>query len=333
MTRSLKSKCRVLVNAQGVYACWPKAKPSVPAGWSDGGFSGSAEACSQWVTERWLSRWLESAPSVDSPETVVVANSCTLDKTSYTPAISTPYPNPNAEHRLIFFPHAGSGVAYYHFLGKAFSDTSIEVCLVAYPGREMRLREEPVCSMDALIRLLHGEMKAFLSERPFSLMGHSMGALVAFEFARVLQTYGAEQPEHLICTGHKAPCLPPEQLDLENLDDASFLDVVGRRYGAIPSELVDTPEMIELLLPSMRADFKLLAAYTFQQGDRLHCPLTLINGDADPWVSEKVLAPWGRHAPLTEKYWISGGHFFVGEQVNQVLKLVKKVINKNRNVQ
>ena len=117
--------------------------------------------------------------------------------------------SPDAELRLFCFPFAGGSAATYHNWPRIAS-RRIQVCGVEYPGRGIRLEEEPFMSFRPLIRNLADLLAPHLDE-PFAFFGHSMGGLVAFELARTLRARGARLPQHLFISAAAAPELPPSR--------------------------------------------------------------------------------------------------------------------------
>jgi surfactin synthase thioesterase subunit len=88
--------------------------------------------------------------------------------------------------RLFCFPYAGGGASIY----RTWPDDlprDVEVCAIQLPGRERRLSEPPLRSLQKAVEILVGVMRPYL-DLPFALFGHSMGALLAYEVARLTQT-------------------------------------------------------------------------------------------------------------------------------------------------
>jgi surfactin synthase thioesterase subunit len=105
--------------------------------------------------------------------------------------VSTPWieyykPNPQARLRLFCFPYAGGGAAVF----RGWVDRMpgiVEVCPVQLPGRETRMKEAPFNRLSTLVPAAAQALLPYL-DKPFAFFGHSMGALVSFEIARVATT-------------------------------------------------------------------------------------------------------------------------------------------------
>ncbi|HEY1109079.1 MAG TPA: alpha/beta fold hydrolase [Opitutaceae bacterium] len=298
----------VVRNDAGRTSIWPDyRREALPAGWKFEGFSGAQDACLRHIGQA-------PAPSAPGPAQSARSTPPAPAATSRPPVRATalPFPQPAAPQRLFVFPHAGSGASYYHFLARELKDIPLEVHILQYPGREMRVREKPVSDMDIMVSALGDELRNLLEEKPFHLLGHSMGALLAFELARHLRAAGRALPRHLFLSGRQPPHLPPQNIQVEALDDRAFLDAVGRRYKALPAELLAHSEILELILPSLRADFTLMERHRHREAPPLDIPFTLLNGVEDPWVDARRVGEWQQHTrlPLRQRTF-PGGHFYL----------------------
>lgn len=307
----------IVENGEQQRSLWPDfRKQALPDGWRYTGFSGSRDECLQQIAG-------DPASHPAKPVSVPVAPASFTDAASRRRSIAVPFSRPQAKVRLFVFPHAGSGASSYHFLARACKEDAIEVNLIQYPGREMRIREQPCEDMRAMTQLLEEDLRSLFSERPFAFLGHSMGSLVAFELARRLAATNGPKPRHLFLSGRQAPQRPAHNLPVDSLTDEAFLDAVGRRYNALPAELISNPEILALVLPSLRADFKLMARYDYREGMTLNTGLTLINGVDDPWVSPDSVEAWQIQSkePI-RKHWFPGGHFYLPEAVTKLRQVL-----------
>jgi surfactin synthase thioesterase subunit len=238
-------------------------------------------------------------------------------------AAVVPFPQLAAMERLFVFPHAGSGVTYYHFLAKALSTSRVEVVLVLYPGRELRMREDPIESMDELVSLLLIELGPCWDGRPFQFLGHSMGALAAFELAHRLRAEGLPEPDRLILSGRQPPHLVTNVLKMDGLSDAAFLDAVGHRYGAIPQAILENEDLCALILRGMRGDFVLMERYLAREREKLDQPLLLVNGREDRWIDPAHVAEWDQHTTgEVSCHFFDGDHFYLPQQTNALVRLI-----------
>ena len=232
--------------------------------------------------------------------------------------ITRPRPSPRARLRLLCLPHAGGGASAFRGWADALP-AEVEVCPVQLPGREDRLAEPPFDRLAPLVQALADAVEPLLS-LPFAVFGHSNGALVGFELARALRARGRPQPVHLFASGRRAPDLPPDRPPIHSLPEADFLAEL-EELGGLPRELLEHRELLELLLPMLRADVAVHETYRFQEQPPLACPITAYAGVADPKVSRPQVEAWARHtAGRFTLRTFPGGHFYLQEQRAELLR-------------
>jgi medium-chain acyl-[acyl-carrier-protein] hydrolase len=148
-----------------------------------------------------------------------------------------------------------------------------------------------------------------------------MGALVAFELARELRRRGARAPVLLTVSGHRAPQRPNVEPPLSHLPDAEFLEEVRGRYGGIPPEVLAEQELLEILLPVLRADIQVLETFAYAKHPQLTCAICCFGGEDDPHVSVDDLEAWRDETsgPLQVRTF-PGGHFFVESARSEVMR-------------
>ncbi|HYC61333.1 MAG TPA: alpha/beta fold hydrolase [Thermoanaerobaculia bacterium] len=222
--------------------------------------------------------------------------------------------------RLFCFPYAGGGATVYRPWVRA-APAGVQIRAVELPGRETRMFAEPFRSMDALIPALLGELRAQL-EAPFALFGHSMGALIAFELTRALRRTRAPQPARLFLSAHRAPHLRNRRPAIHDLRGDAFWAAL-RRLGGTPEEVFAHRDLMELVEPTLRADFELCERYQFTGEDPLDVPLTLFGGTEDPNVSELELLAWQEHTRAGVRLkMFAGQHLFLQHSHAAVLREV-----------
>jgi medium-chain acyl-[acyl-carrier-protein] hydrolase len=183
------------------------------------------------------------------------------------------------------------------------------MCGIELPGRGSRFRESPWVSMTRLSNAIAGNIAA-RTTKPFAFLGHSMGAILSFEVARRLQTLGEATPLHLFVSGAGAPHLRPLSESIYNLPHGAFVDKI-REYRGTPPELFDHPELLDLVLPILRADFEACDTYVYQDRAPLECPITAFGGLDDPETEGDRLSLWRQMTGRTAQvHTFPGGHFF-----------------------
>jgi len=230
--------------------------------------------------------------------------------------------DPRARQRLLCLPFAGGGTAPFRALREALPGT-VDLCPVALPGRERRLSEPAHDDMDSLVEALVSGLLPAIRRVPYALYGHSMGAWVAFELVRALRRLRRPLPTHLFVAARRAPHLPSERPPLSHLPRQAFIDGVQERYDAIPEALLTQPGILDLFLPTLRADFQLLDAYRYRDGAPLPVPITALVGTGDAVVSARDVRAWREHTEAAFSFVrIDGGHFFLADHADEVGELL-----------
>lgn len=229
----------------------------------------------------------------------------------------------NASLRLICFPYAGGSSATF-MSWSSLLPADVELAVVQLPGRGVRLVETPYQAMDELVQNL---LVAFekLSHKPFIFYGHSMGARVAYELMLKLHRFQYRLPVHFVASGSVAPFVPRED-QTYNLPDDQFIEKLNRLNGT-PKEVLSNPELIQLMLPALRADFRIIDTYCNKQKLVTPTKLSVLAGDKDEEVEQKELEGWFQlFESNTGIDWIPGDHFFVDKNRTDTLKVVNNIL-------
>jgi len=228
---------------------------------------------------------------------------------AFEPWISCRQLGPKTRLRLFCFPYAGAGALIF----RTWSDglpADVEVCPVQLPGRGTRLMERPFTQLSPLIEALAQALVPFL-DKPFAFFAHSLGALVSFELARRVRRQYGVHPLRLFVSAGRAPQIPHRGPRIHTLPDKEFLMEL-RRLNGTPSELLGHEELMEIMLPVLRADFALYETYLYSTEPPLNCPITAFGGLQDHRVSDSDLEAWSAQTSVSfSKRMFPGDHFFL----------------------
>jgi surfactin synthase thioesterase subunit len=251
-----------------------------------------------------------------------MASSTITAALSSTPWLAGVKPNPGASIRLFCFPYAGGGTMIFRTWQSGLP-SEVEVCPVQLPGRGRRIKEAPCTNVHTLVQELAQGLFPFLS-RPFAFFGHSMGATISFELARYLRREHHLMPEHLFISGRRAPHIPATHTHTYNLPEPEFL-VALRDLKGTPREALEHPELMELMLPMLRADFELSETYVYLNSPLLDCPMSIYGGRQDDEVRREHLEAWGELTTgEVSLQMFPGDHFFVNTSQTALLRALSQ---------
>ncbi|MFD4630218.1 thioesterase II family protein [Streptomyces sp. NPDC058284] len=190
--------------------------------------------------------------------------------------------------RLVCFPHAGGTAQLFHGWAVRLPD-DVELLAVRYPGRQERLSEAFAEDMATLADAITAALLPRL-DRPLALFGHSMGSSVAYETTLRLESRHSVVPRRLVVSARSAPHRL-RRTGLHQRDDELVAGV--RRLGSLSSEAYDIPELRELLLPALRADYQLVENYRSASPPvRTRAPITACLGLQDPGCDPDSVLAW-----------------------------------------
>ncbi|AXQ48631.1 thioesterase II family protein [Pseudomonas sp. SAR267] len=231
---------------------------------------------------------------------------------------------------LLCLPYSGASAMVYSRWRRKLP-AWLQVRPVELPGRGARMGEPLQTDMQALARQLASEQRLAVNA-PYALLGHSLGALLAFELAHELRALGCPAPLALFACGTAAPTRR-EDYDGHNWRDPKSDDQLKselRELNGTPEEVLANAELMSLTLPTLRADFLLCGRYLYRQRPALQCPLHVLGGEADRASAEQLQA-WRRETlGAFSLQMFPGGHFFIHEHEDQVLAALTQALEAYR---
>ena len=188
------------------------------------------------------------------------------------------------------------------------------------------MSEAPFISMQSLVDAIEPSISANL-DKPFAFFGHSMGATISFELIHKLRSERGLEPAHFFASGRQAPQIPETDPITFNLPRVEFIQELHRLEGT-PHEILDHPELLELILPVLRADFELIQTYEYVARPRLKCPITALGGIADKDVGREQLDAWREQSsgPFRIRLF-PGNHFFLQPEEKPVLRTIAEQLH------
>jgi len=228
------------------------------------------------------------------------------------------------KQQLFVFHDAGGSIRLFEPWASVLND-STELIMVQLPGRDNRTDEKMLNDIDVLMEQLVPIMNDVI-DKPFSIYGHSMGGLLAFEAVRRLQIQFGQTAQELIVSG--TPCLKGftnkfvNTIFEDGYTDEQWFSLLtsGNNTGL---SLQD--ELVQQLLTTLRNDFELIHKYQYQNGDKLKCSVVALHAIADDRVSIEDVKNWPSETEKSfEIYEVIGGHSFVYEQPEVAPQIVSE---------
>lgn len=240
--------------------------------------------------------------------------------------ISTLHSSRTARMRLLCVPYAGGGAAGYRSLA-AHAPEWLEVAAVNLPGREGRYADPAIDNMSDMVDAI-GDALCREEGPPYALLGHSMGALIAFELARGLPETRA--PDVLIVSGMNGPqTRRTSSRPIASMSDSELVSMLqsNESYSSTLRDTLADPELAELFLPMLRADFHLVDTYRHQAASKLDVPIVCLSGLQDRHDPTRLDA-WGEltNAPY-RRHDFDGGHFFIQSAAAIVMQRVREALH------
>ncbi|EWM13734.1 thioesterase II family protein [Kutzneria sp. 744] len=220
--------------------------------------------------------------------------------------------------RLVCLPFAGAGPSFYR--AWAGMVDGLEVEPVPLPGRERLIDVVPYGDLHVAADSVSADMTG-----PIVLFGHSVGGVLAYEIARRL----GPEVLHLVVSGTPPPG-GRRAPRVSGLPDDEFLAEVERLTG-YRHPAFDHPEMRDLLLPALRADFQMDEDYVPSPGGHVDVPITVVRGADDELAGAADVDAWRTFTTCgCDVAEMPGGHMYLAQDPGPLLRLIVETVHEGR---
>lgn len=177
-------------------------------------------------------------------------------------------------------------------------------------------------AVEGLYQLMRPELER---QSAYAFFGHSMGGSLAYELTRKLVALNYPEPVHLFISGRNPPHIKKEEKIYHLLPDEEFRKAIVE-MGGTPPEVFEHQELLDIFLPILRADYKILETYESPpQENKFQCPITVLCGDQDRDISKDEMDEWRNYTTSQfAGYLFEGGHFFINEKIEEVVKVINQ---------
>ena len=216
---------------------------------------------------------------------------------------------------IICYPHAGGGIASYKNFHQFLPD---DIGLYVFNYHAETQHDDSKKSLQSIASKAVPYLEDFTI--PIALLGHSMGALIAYESARDINEIDA----HLFLSGHVAPHVKLDNQDRHKMSDDALLNYI-KEMGGTPEILFNSTAFLDMFLPVIRHDFHLCDTYTFRDEKRkkLPYPITAFTGTKDKRVPIDKINAWSYYTNQEfQLYQLEGGHFFIFNHIETISNII-----------
>ena len=228
--------------------------------------------------------------------------------------------------RLFCLPFAGGSASAFHGWGERMSP-HIEVWAAQPRGRGMRFKDAPRSTIALMAEDYLSVLRSNL-ELPFAFYGHSLGGLLSFEIARLLEQEGLPLPGCLFLGACAPPTLGLLHAEIRHLPDSTFLTTIQQRYGGIPEAVMNEPELLEIFLPALRAEYSAHETYDRREAVKVGSPIHAFAGIEDSELRPEQMGEWAVHTRSRfQLSVVAGSHFFLDTSSEQVLAEIRSTFN------
>lgn len=233
----------------------------------------------------------------------------------------------SVKSRLFCFPYAGGSAGMYKNWIQHFEET--EIVAIQLPGRSNRFSEACIDNLDTCVFEVLNSLKCLL-DKPFAFFGHSLGAIIAYEVLRKIPEKQHRNCLQLFVSGRIAPDLNSPNPKISHLPNDQFKKVL-KQYEGTDIELLKNNDLMDVLIPMLRSDFKMIETYDHHHNTPLKTSITALSGKDDLFVDYDAVSEWQRFSekPLAH-HSFDGNHFFVDKNRAEIGQLVSNIMLKSR---
>ena len=226
---------------------------------------------------------------------------------------------------LFCIPYAGGSEHVYSKWNKSFNNNII-VKPIKLKGRGSRFNEDFYNDIYESINDIYMQMKPYINTHEYAIFGHSMGALLTYELYYKILKEKNPIPKHLFFSGFRSPSIKKDNDISYKMNDTVFLNMIAN-LGGLPKEFFENDELIELFLPILKNDFKLIEEYHYLKKEtKIKCDITILNGIFDKISYPEKIAWRELCAKSCNLYDFKGDHFFINNCTKEVIKLIENTI-------
>ncbi len=230
------------------------------------------------------------------------------------------------QFKLFCLPYAGGSSAIFN-KWRQHLDRHIEIVPLELSGRGRRIYDPLYNSIDDAVEDLFPVVTPHLDGTPYAIFGHSLGSMISYRLALKLAGSNQPQPAHVFFSGRGAPHVAnPDEEMVHQLPEEEFKKEIIQ-LGGTPREFFDHPELLDVLLPMLRSDFKMAETYeTPSQIKPFDYDISVFIGKQEEVTPEQMFG-WKDHTSgICTLYYFEGEHFFINEKTETIVTIINRTL-------
>lgn len=227
--------------------------------------------------------------------------------------------------KLFCIPYAGGSASVY-LKWKTYLHPEIELVPIELAGKGARFYDSVYSSFDECIDDVFNQISSHDSDIPYIILGHSLGAVISYEVTKKIVSESKATPVKLILSGCRSPQSARPRKKMHLLPEDEFIEEL-RKLGGTSEEILTDPDLLEIFLPVIRADYKMRSFYAVQKFDNpLPVSFTILNGTSDDLYPEEIHGWQAFTSNPCEYLFYEGNHFFIEEKYTEIISYINKII-------
>lgn len=227
---------------------------------------------------------------------------------------------------LFCFPYAGGSATIYNKWRK-YIDSCIEIVPVELSGRGKRFNEPLYDNINDVVDDMYHILKESING-PYALFGHSMGSVIAYDLAYRISNSDLPNPEYLFLSGRKPPHIEKREKIIHTLPDEEFKNEIIN-MGGTEKEVFENKQLLELFLPIMRSDFRIVENYRYMEKSPLDIKIIGLYGDEED-IDYSEAKEWSIHTRKDCRIFeMKGNHFFINDSTKEIVNILNNVLKNN----
>lgn len=234
-------------------------------------------------------------------------------------------------NKIVLFgiPYAGGSAAAIYGKWAKYLGENIQIVPLELAGHGRRTSENFHDTIADAVADMLTTVKEIARSNTYAFYGHSMGCVLVYELLKAIGKAGLPEPQTVFLSGRNPPNHVYAGKDIHYLSDDAFLAEI-KKIGGTPLEFFEIPSLVEMFLPVLRADYRLIERYRYAEPRYItSANLIFLGSDMDPLVTQPHTKEWSQYTSSHfELHHFSGGHFFINQAYAEICNLItQKCVN------